>query len=673
MNITIPKITEKTITFPPLKELFKGIILIMLSRGGIFGMSPLGVAFAATFAAKNGYIALIGLCFGMVNMGAGAIRYILAFFIYYILYYYKKIPGVKKRAITLGTLVAVFGGIELLFSGLTMTGGIVILMEAALTGGLYWLFTFLDGKTAVSRLAQMVVFANVLNGLQGAVIPYANVGLSVFCAIFVALSFSYACNLPMAALMSGILAFIMSIGSSDAVAFFGAFGICAALGSMLSVYGKIGVATGFLCGVCVCALYSGSLAGAGVFDLLAPILVFAILPEHIHYKISGLINRQFSSELSEEGVCENKIATQLKTVAHAVCGLADGVTVIPHRSAENKDEIFEKVRARVCKDCSLFETCKNQGKNQSKMEEIWNTMEEDGYCDLSNMPIGFGQICLRAERFLNEFGHVYELYKQNAISCGAAKSSRDIMARQYSEISNVIELLSKEIEAGETQEDGVCRIIYPKVTVRTEPKAGNSVSGDSVIYFERESKFFVILCDGMGSGDDAMHQSRLTARLFEKFLKAGFNKETSLRMINSALALKADQESFSTVDILEIDTKTGECEFLKVGSAQSFIKRKKEIGIISSKSLPVGILEKIEAQPIKCTAEPGDIIVMVTDGVSEAGSGVLKSDWIKKLLLLEKRKPWEVADLIIEGAKARARFCDDMTCCVIKIEKRKEG
>lgn len=673
MNISIPKISEKTITFPPLKELLKGVILIVLSRGGIFGMSPLGVAFAATFGAKSGYIALIGLCFGMVNMGAAAIRYILTFFIYYILDYYKKIQSVKKRALTLGTLTAVFCGIELLFSGVSAMGTVLLILEAVLTGGLYWIFTYLGGKSIISRLAQMVILGSVLNGVQGAVIPYANISLSVFCAIFLALSFSYACRLSVAALMSGVLAFIMSIGSSNAVAFFGAFSICAGLGSMLSVYGKLGVATGFLAGLCVSALYSGTLAGAGVFDLFAPLIAFVILPEHIHYKISGLINRQFEAEFEETAAGENKIATQLKTVARAVCGLADGVTVIPDRCTENKEEIFEKVRARVCTDCSLYETCKNQGKNESKMEEIWKTMEEDGYCDLSNMPIGFGQICLKAERFLNEFGHLYELYKQNAISCGAAKSSRDIMARQYSEISNVIELLSKEIEAGEPEFDGTGRTISPKVTVRTEPKAGYSVSGDSVIYFERENKFFVILCDGMGSGDDAMHQSRLTARLFEKFLKAGFDKGTCLRMINSALALKADQESFSTVDILEIDTVTGNCEFLKIGSSQSFIKKKKEIGIISSKSLPVGILENIDAEPVRCNVEVGDVIVMVTDGVSEAGSGVLKGDWIKKLLLLEKRKPWEVADLIIEGAKARARFSDDMTCCVIKIEKRKEG
>ena len=673
MNISIPKINERTLVLPSVKELVKGIILIVLSRNGLFGMSPLGPAFAATISAGNGYVALIGLCFGMVNMGTGALRYILTFLLYYTLCSYKKITDVKKRAVVLGVLTAILSGTELLFSGASTVGTVMVLAEAVLTGGLFWVFTFADGKSTLSRLGQMIIFGSILSGVQGAVIPYINVSLSVFCAIFAALSFAYACELPVAALSSGILAFIMSAGSKDAVAFFGAFSICVAFGSVLSGYGKLGVATGFLCGLCICSLYGGTLADAGIFDLLAPLVAFVILPEHIHYKISGIINRQFEAEFCDETTKENKIATQLKTVARAVCGLADGVTVTTEDRAANKDEIFEKVAARVCRDCSLYETCKNQERNRNQMEEIWHTMERDGLCDLSNMPIGFGQICLRAERFLNEFSHMYELYKQNTISCGAAKSSRDIMARQYCEISNVIELLSKEIEAGERECGGEKRMYAPKVTIRTESKTGCGVSGDTVIYFERDNKFFVILCDGMGSGDDAMHQSRLTARLFEKFLKAGFDKETSLRMINSALALKADQESFSTVDILEIDTETGECEFLKVGSAQSFIKRKKEIGVISSKSLPVGILENIEVQAVKCKAETGDVIVMVTDGVSEAGNGVLKSDWIKKLLLLEKRKPWEFADLIIEGAKARAKFSDDMTCCVIKIEKRKEG
>lgn len=672
MNISIPKMSEKTISFPAIKEVLKGLALVLVARNQIFGMWPLGPAFAATFSLQSSYIAFIGLCFGMANIDAGAIRYILTFFLYIILTTTRKIHSTQKKAVLLGMLTALSSVAEVIWGGITAGRVAMIWAEAILTGGLYLLFSFLDERTYISCLAQIVVFGSILSGMSGAYIPYINIDLPVFCAVFVALCISYACELPLAAVSSGILAFIMSMGTGDATRFFGAFAICSALGSALSLYGKVGVAAGFLSGICISTMYSGTLSGTGVFDIFAPILAFAVLPEQIHYRISGFINRYVDRDYEEEYCREHRIATQLKTVAGAVCDLAYGVTVPPDKKTENKEEIFDRVRSRVCAGCSLFDGCKSQEENVNHFGKIWNTMEEEGYCDISNMPSGFGQFCLRAERFLNEFGHIYELYKQDALSSGAAKSSRNIMARQYSEISNVIELLSQEIEMGEDSCDEGEKLYYPKVTVRTETKSGYGVSGDTVIYFERNNRFFVILCDGMGSGGDAMHQSRLTARLFEKFLKAGFDKGTSLRMINSALMLKADQESFSTVDILEIDTKTGECEFLKVGSAQSFIKKKREIGIISSKSLPVGILENIEVKPLKCRVEDGDIILMVTDGISEAGSGVLKSDWIKKLLSLEKRKPWEIADLIVVGAKARTRFSDDMTCCVIKIEKRKE-
>lgn len=671
MNISIPKMPEKAVVLPKVKEFLKGVLLIAVSRTGFFGMWPFGLAFAATFPVESAFTAFLGLCLGTANLGVFSIKYLLTFFIYYILNFFKKLPTVKTKVFALTLLTAVFLWLERDIFVIGTKDYLLIVAEALLTGGIYLLFSHQEEKTPAANLAKLVIFGTMLSGISGTVIPYLNVSLPVFCVIFVAMCITYACDLPLAALSSGLIAFLVAVGSENAIQYLGVFAICGGLGSLLSGYGKLGVVTGFLCGLCVGALYTGTTGDAGIFDILAPVLAFAFLPEALHYKISGIIARQFEEEEVAEPVAQGKIVRQLKKVAGAVCGLADGV-VATYDEKENENRIFERVTSRVCTDCALFDTCRKQEMYSKNMKEIWKVIDEDGYCDVSNMPKNFEKNCRRPERFLSEFLHAYELYKQDALSLGAAKSTRDIMARQYSEISNVIELMSQEIDGSDAECDREMRRYTPKITVRSEPKPGQSVSGDAVIYFEKDNKFYVILCDGMGSGTGAGHQSRLTARLFEKFLKAGFDKETSLRMINSALMLKADQESFSTVDILEIDTETGECEFLKVGSAQSFIKKKKEIEVISSKSLPVGILENMDAVPMKSTLSSGDIILMMSDGISEAGSGILKNDWIKKLLLLEKRKPWEIADLIIVGAKARTRFSDDMTCCVIKIEKRKE-
>lgn len=57
-----------------------------------------------------------------------------------------------------------------------------------------------------------------------------------------------------------------------------------------------------------------------------------------------------------------------------------------------------------------------------------------------------------------------------------------------------------------------------------------------------------------------------------------------MRTINSLLLLRSTEESFVTIDIAVINTYSGEVEFLKIGSAPSFIKRVREVATIKSTS-----------------------------------------------------------------------------------------
>ncbi len=672
MNIIIPKIPEKTIVLPAKKDILKGLALIALSRAQLPGMYPLGLAFAATFPMENAYIALIGLCAGMASARLSALKYILSFFIYYMLVYLKKTEDNMVKAVALGVSVLSAGVISFFWTGLKLQPLLLLCAETFIAGGAYYLFTFAGERTDKAHFAELIILGGILNGISGVILPYINVNIAVFAVIFISMSLCYACELPQAVLACAGLGFVMNMQSPEAVMLAGAFAVSAVLSSMLSGMGRFGTAVGFLCGITVSALYRGSLTGFSAIDLFMPLAVFVLLPDMVHFKIAGYIDSRLESEYDEQTV-STRIATQLKTVAKAVCDLADGVTLLSEKDRDDAKmrEMFDTVSSRVCRGCSLEANCwrKDSRKTYNNMYELWRTMEEDGYCDYSNMPLAFRQVCMRSESFLSEFKHAYELYKQNALHYGEALCGRDIMARQYSEISNVINMLSCEVETGCCTKEPAEAHWRAAVTVCQEPKQGQAACGDTILHFQRDNKYFVILCDGMGSGAAAMSESRLTARLFSEFLKAGFEKETAVNMINSALALKADQESFSTVDLLEIDLETGVCEFLKIGSAQSFLKTKSNIEVISSKALPVGILENIEVAGEQRELKPGDMILMVSDGVGEAGSGVLKNDWIKKLLMMENRSDEELSRLILAGAKARMKFSDDMTCAVIRIKK----
>ena len=677
MNIIIPKIPEKTIALPDKKEILKGVLVIALAHAQIAGAHPFGLAMAATFAPESAYIALIGLCTGMAGIGVPAVKYILAFFLYYTLVHIKKAEDVNVKTVAMGAAV-LFSQLAGFFweGGFDALKAVMLVPETVITAGAFRLFACLEEKNGVTRFAELLIIGAVLNGIKDAVIPYAEINASAFAIIFILMSLCYALEMPEAVLSAAVIGFIMNMDSAEAVAAAGAFAASAVFSCALSGMGKAGTAVGFLCGITVVSLYRGNLGGMQPLDVFIPVAVFMILPEGVHMRITCFIDRQFEDEIREEETVNARIAHQLRTVAKAVCDLADGVNFLSGRNKEDTVmiEMFDNIASRVCDGCSLQGNCwrKDSSKTYDNMYGLWQAMEADGYCDYSNMPLGFKQVCMRVERFLAEFNHVYELYKQNTLLKGEAVSGRGIMARQYGEISRIINLLSQEVETGCGEKELPAAKFSVKVTVRQEAKRGCAVCGDSILHFEKDGRYYVILCDGMGSGEEAMSESRLTARLFYEFLNAGFEKETALNMINSALALKADQESFSTADILEINMETGVGEFLKIGSAQSFVKTKSAVEEILSKALPVGILENVEVTAQSTELRNNDLILMISDGVGEAGSGVLKNEWIKKLLTMDNRNDEELAELILAGAKSRMKFSDDMTCAVVRIKRRRE-
>ena len=210
-----------------------------------------------------------------------------------------------------------------------------------------------------------------------------------------------------------------------------------------------------------------------------------------------------------------------------------------------------------------------------------------------------------------------------------------------------------------------------EIGIRQQTKEGETVSGDTLQYFETaENKFFIVLCDGMGSGGEASDESGKTASLMADFLKAGIDKETAVNMINSTLALKTGRESFTTVDMAEIDLRTGETSFLKVGSAPSYVKHKDTTETIAAKTLPIGILEEARPALLSRALCGGDIVVLASDGISEAGYGAIRGEWIKKTMQGGYTMD-TLADLILGEAagKAYPKLSDDMTVVCIQLEK----
>ncbi|MHB8986998.1 MAG: stage II sporulation protein E [Eubacteriales bacterium] len=234
--------------------------------------------------------------------------------------------------------------------------------------------------------------------------------------------------------------------------------------------------------------------------------------------------------------------------------------------------------------------------------------------------------------------------------------------------------------------DDTCSLrFYPSVNFTLElgaaraGKSGSLVTGDSYSYFYlKGGRFGLVLSDGMGVGPRAALESGTTISLLHYLLESGFSHDLAIKTLNSVLALRSPGESFATVDLTIIDLYSGQAELLKIGAEPSFIMREGRVNRIGAGSLPVGILEEVEAVTLNKQMEPGDVLVMVTDGVLNSNRGAVdKEEWMIKILNeVDEIPPQEMAELILKlaqtGAGGPVRAPDDMAVLVAKLIRQKK-
>lgn len=198
-------------------------------------------------------------------------------------------------------------------------------------------------------------------------------------------------------------------------------------------------------------------------------------------------------------------------------------------------------------------------------------------------------------------------------------------------------------------------------------KKGEEVNGDSAIVFENcEDKYYALISDGMGSGEEASMTSKTTGIFLSKLLSAGNKKHTVLKMLNNFIRNK-NLECFATVDLLEIDMLTGEASFIKSGAAASYIIRHGRLFKIASTSLPIGITREIASEEVRFKLEKDDLIVMISDGVSQSFED---GAWLLTMLSDEIDASGSLASIsrsILEKARKNNERSDDMTVVAVRV------
>ncbi len=202
-------------------------------------------------------------------------------------------------------------------------------------------------------------------------------------------------------------------------------------------------------------------------------------------------------------------------------------------------------------------------------------------------------------------------------------------------------------------------------------KENEEVSGDNFsIYQTDRGKLTMLLSDGMGSGKKANGDSRVVVELMEKLLETGFRPEMAVQMINSSILVGSEERNMSSLDMCQIDLRTGISEIIKIGGASTYIKRAHLVEQISSRNLPLGIFREIESKPVIRQLMDGDYIFMLSDGIRDGLSEGIGEEALSEIISrMTLENPKEMANYILNYVirECRGRIRDDMTVLVVGI------
>ncbi|HEX3031155.1 MAG TPA: SpoIIE family protein phosphatase [Bacillota bacterium] len=341
-----------------------------------------------------------------------------------------------------------------------------------------------------------------------------------------------------------------------------------------------------------------------------------------------------------------------------------------------EENLVEKIGEQACVGCSKARICweKNTAQTRKALWNLVSLVELEG----NDVEVPSGSEtghCLHPRELLMAVKCMVSNKSNNQYWQRRFRETHEMVSGQLRGISNIMENLAQETEyqgeiANEVEDAALPLAV--EIGAAKVAKDGSLVTGDTYReFFLKKGSFVVALSDGMGSGPEAAAESKATIDLLARLLEAGFPEELAVKTVNSALMLKAEEESFATLDLVIIDLHYGLLQFVKIGAAASFIKRGEKIGLIKSTSLPIGILQQVDADVVKQEVEPGDIIVVMSDGLLESvADRVDKEQWVVDVLVgCRTADPQNLADFLLNKGRQNAgnSVPDDMTVIVIKI------
>ena len=476
--------------------------------------------------------------------------------------------------------------------------------------------------------------------------------------------------------------FAFSIEQNGELFIVGALAFSFLLSSMFFDFSYFASALCYLCSMSFfCISRGGDVAASVFFEAAIGALIFLLFPSKLNRKIESLNVSSVPIDTS----LRQSLVLKLRFASSAMAAISESVEQVRERINEITRNENELNRLNISEEEYIRREIVLEKTNQIRMVASDQFFSISGM--LEDLAFEFDEaeaIDSNASQKIRNLLGEYDIYPKNI------SAIEDKYSRMRVEI--LVSSSCKNLESPELQEEigKICSRYFERGRITNfkdetmlsfferpnyrlnigfaQHSAEGKLCGDTIkIINDFKGHCILIISDGMGKGSRAALDGAMGAGLLSKLINAGFGFDSALKVVNSALLVKSNDESLATLDIANIDMFTGKCELLKAGAPASYIIKEKNIIKCELSSMPAGILRGVEFAKRSAVLKLGDWIALMSDGIYELGDS-----WLEEILLTDTDLPAQKrADLILQEAlkKTENKKKDDMSIIIAKMER----
>ena len=308
--------------------------------------------------------------------------------------------------------------------------------------------------------------------------------------------------------------------------------------------------------------------------------------------------------------------------------------------------LISKAADRACSCCPCRKGCTAQ----PSAAKLPTALLHRPLVTVEDLPLS----CRKRGRLLVELRRGQDQYRAIRADRDRQQEYRQAVTQQYRFLSDYLRELSDQLP---TRGKPLGQHYRPEVAVCS---AGlEAANGDRCLWFAgTQCRYYILLCDGMGTGIGAEAEGRTAANLLKKLLTAGYPAEYALRSLNSLCILRGSSGAV-TVDLAQIDLQKGRVELYKWGAAPSYLLTDGTAEKIGTAGAPPGLSVTSNRETVdKLSLRRGETLILLSDGVDGEAA-------MRRASEMTRKTPGELAPKVLQYGKGNG--CDDATAAVVRL------